>query len=79
MRASVTNPSEMDRLLTVREICATLGCSDRALRRWIQGGHFPPPDRRLGTRSLRWRASTISAFIGGDRGYDVRPRLAVGR
>ena len=67
MRSGVTNPGELERLLSVKEICATLGCSDRALRRWIHGGHFPPADRRLGTRSLRWRVSTVSAFIGGDR------------
>jgi predicted DNA-binding transcriptional regulator AlpA len=68
----------LERLLSVKEITAALGCSDRALRRWIIAGRFPPADVVLGTRSLRWRESTIRAFIGGDRGYEVRPRLAVG-
>jgi excisionase family DNA binding protein len=77
MRDGVNQPGELERLLSVREICAALGCSDRALRRWIIAGRFPQADVVLGTRQLRWRASTVIAFIGGDRTY-ASPRLATG-
>jgi len=73
----ITQPGALDRLLTVREICALLGCSDRALRRWIIAGRFPPADLVLGTRSLRWKELTLRAFLGATRTYSERPRLAV--
>ncbi len=55
---------ECDRLLSVRSVRALLDISDRGLRRWIAAGMFPKPDRRIG-RSIRWRESTIQAFIEG--------------
>lgn len=56
--------SPLDRLLTVRDLCEMLRCSDRALRRWIIAGRFPPADLVLGSRQLRWRTSTVRGFIG---------------
>ncbi len=57
--------SSGDRLIGTRKVCDMLDCSDRTLRRWVAGGKFPPPDRKIG-RTLRWRASTVNEFIKGD-------------
>ena len=55
----------VDGLLGSRTVRELLECSDRTLRRWIDAGKFPRPDRRIG-RSLRWRRSTVIRFIKGD-------------
>lgn len=44
---------------TVRQF---LDVPDRTLRRWISAGRFPPPDLRIG-KSLRWRRSTVLAWV----------------
>ena len=51
-----------DRLLSSRSVCLLLDISDRQLRRFLTSGRFPGADVRLG-RSLRWRASTVRAFL----------------
>ena len=52
-------------LLRARTVCRLLDCSDRTLRRWVDAGKFPPPDRKIG-RTLRWRFDTVAAFLQGD-------------
>ena len=54
----------LDRLLSARSVCRLIDTTDRTLRRWIAGGVFPPADLKIGT-SLRWRVSTVQAFICG--------------
>ena len=41
---------------------ALLAGQERTLSRWIGAGRFPPPDLRIG-KSLRWRRSTILAWV----------------
>ena len=53
----------LDRLLSSRTICGLLDISDRQLRRFLATGRFPPADLRLG-RSLRWKSSTVRAYLG---------------
>ena len=56
------NESGLDRLMSVRSVIIALDCGDRTLRRWIGAGKFPPPDVRIG-RNLRWKATTVKAWI----------------
>lgn len=51
-----------DWLISTRSICGLVDVSDRNLRRLIASDRFPHADMRLG-RSLRWRASTVRAFL----------------
>lgn len=53
---------DLDRLLTVRQVCGLLSTTDRSLRRWCHLGLVPKPDVRIG-RNLRWRESTIRKMI----------------
>ena len=55
---------DLDRLLTVAQVCAILATTDRSLRRWCHLGLIPKPDVRIG-RNLRWRSSTIAAVVAG--------------
>lgn len=51
-----------DPLWSTRLVCQHLCLSDRQLRRLLSSAKFPRPDLRIG-RSLRWRRSTIEAFV----------------
>ncbi|MCC7291437.1 MAG: helix-turn-helix domain-containing protein [Phycisphaerales bacterium] len=59
-----TTPATIpDPLLDVADICAFLGLGERTLRRWISSRAFPPPDARLRGKLLRWRRSTLDAWV----------------
>lgn len=60
--AEMTEDATMDRLLSARTVRELIDAPDRTFRRWVAGGKFPPPDRRIG-RVLRWRESTVRQFI----------------
>ncbi|MGE4401825.1 MAG: helix-turn-helix transcriptional regulator [Desulfobulbus sp.] len=49
-------------LLRLPEVEAVVGLKKSKLYTLIQEGRFPPPVK-LGTRSIRWKASTIYAWI----------------
>lgn len=61
-------PEDVDRLLSVADVCAALGCSRRWLEQARHAGRFPKPDAHVG-RSPKWRRSTLEAWIarGGSR------------
>jgi predicted DNA-binding transcriptional regulator AlpA len=55
--------SQIDPLLTEREVRAALGTVSHAtLWRWQTGGHFPKPIR-IGLRRIGWRLSTVQNWI----------------
>ena len=54
----------LDRLLSAATVCQIIDTKPRTFRRWIADGRFPKPDMRIG-RALRWRESTVRAFIEG--------------
>lgn len=53
---------KMDKLLGVREVAERLGVSSRQIWKLTSSGRLPGPVR-LG-RSVRWRESDVSRFIG---------------
>jgi predicted DNA-binding transcriptional regulator AlpA len=66
-----TAAPDLDRLLSVKQVCVLLSVSDRGLRRWVQANLVPPPDVRIG-RNLRWRASTIRRIVDGVQSETMR-------
>ena len=56
-------PNGVDALLTKEDVAATLQCCKRHLEKMISTGQFPRPDLAIGNR-LRWRTSTVNAWIG---------------
>jgi predicted DNA-binding transcriptional regulator AlpA len=58
------------------EIARRLGVSPRTLSFWVMRGDFPPPDVRVGMRSIRWKESTLNDWIeaGGAEGMRNRRR-----
>ena len=48
-------------LLSVREVAQAFGTSERTIWRWAATGEIPAP-MRIG-RSVRWRRSTVEAFL----------------
>ena len=52
----------LEKLLTIGDVAEILGCSVQTVRRMAADGRLPPP-RRFGRRTLRWRASTIDAWL----------------
>ncbi len=65
MEMHAPDPATPDRLLRVKDVCDIVKCSDRALRRWVASGKFPPHDLKIG-RNLRWRESTVDRFVQGE-------------
>ena len=64
MRDVMPQP-DIDRLLSAASVCQLLDTRDRTLRRWISDGRFPKADRTIG-RALRWKMSTVRAWIEDD-------------
>ncbi len=62
MRDVTDSNNGLDALLSSRRVCEVLDVSGRQLRRLVAGGKFPRPDCRL-NRSLRWKESTVRAFV----------------
>jgi len=59
----MTNASVVDatRIFSGR-ICAENSIGDRALRKWVQRGVFPPPDGNLFGRNY-WNAATYHQWL----------------
>ena len=51
------------RLLSIADLIGLTGLGERTLRRWLTTGLLPVPDYRLGGKHLRWRRSTIEAWL----------------
>lgn len=49
-------------LLSIADIEAKTGISQRTLWRWVSAGQFPKPDLSVG-RIRRWRAQTVQSWI----------------
>lgn len=59
-------------LLRPATVARRLEIGLRTLWRWVATGEFPPPDLRRGPKIVRWKASTVRAWIeanaqGGSR------------
>jgi predicted DNA-binding transcriptional regulator AlpA len=52
----------LEPLATTADAAAIAAVSERHLRRLIELGRFPAPDKRVG-RGLRWRVSTLRAWV----------------
>lgn len=65
-----------DPLLCSHQIAALLGISKRTLERLRSSGEFPAPDLRLGPRILRWRSSTVRAWLEAQSSKQVRRRAS---
>jgi len=52
----------MEQLLNIYELSNLLGCSVGTTRRWLALGAIPEPVR-IGKRSIRWRNSSIMAWL----------------
>jgi predicted DNA-binding transcriptional regulator AlpA len=53
-----------DRLLTSRQVAEVLGLQPQTLARWRwEGREDRPPEVRIGTRAIRYRASAVSRWI----------------
>lgn len=59
----MTNTSAVDatRIFAAR-VCSENSIGDRALRKWIQRGVFPPPDGNLFGRNY-WNAATYHQWL----------------
>lgn len=68
-------------LLTLQQVADLLAVGKRTLERWIAAGNFPRPDFRSGQRVLRWRLTTVQAWIGEKEIYSVASNVSrkVGR
>jgi excisionase family DNA binding protein len=54
--------AEPCRLLTAKEVAGLLGCSQRAVYRWVAAGRLRPSSRTPGGRP-RWTFRAIQAFL----------------
>jgi len=61
--ATGLTPLSDDPLWDSAAVCQFLSIADRTLRRWLSCGRFPAPDARLTARCLRWRRSTVGAWL----------------
>ena len=50
------------RLLTVKEVAATIGCSRNHVWRMVKKGQLPPP-LKISTRIRAWRSDEIENFM----------------
>lgn len=57
----MSNPPE--KLYSIRDISKLISVGERTLRRWLSCGGFPKPDVRLRGKLLRWRRSTVDAWV----------------
>jgi predicted DNA-binding transcriptional regulator AlpA len=55
-------PNAADDLLTVRQVADKLQLRPDSVRRHVRAGNLPAPIR-IGTCTVRWRASAISAHL----------------
>lgn len=67
-----------DRLLTRKQAAEVLGFQPQTLARWKwEGREDRPPEVRVGSRAVRYRASELSRWIaerGEDQGRTRNPR-----
>ena len=64
---SITTPTTLatpESLLRLPEVEAVVGLKKSKIYSLLQEGQFPAPVR-LGPRSVRWKASAVSAWIDG--------------
>ena len=59
---SLERPAEAV-LLKPATVARRLEIGLRTLWRWVSTGEFPPPDLRRGPKIVRWRSSTVDAWI----------------
>jgi len=79
MRDSLSQPGELERLVTAREFRELLGVSDRTFRRWVSAGLIPSPELCIGSaHRKRWRLGTVRAFVEGDRTRSLRVAACAG-
>lgn len=68
--ASIATPTQGDRLLTTREAAAMIGLAPGTLARArVYGTPGYPAYVKLGGKAVRYRLSTIEAFIAGQVEY----------
>lgn len=49
----------------ISDVAEMFGVHVKTIRRWIDRGRFPVPDIRINQRVMRWRRTTIAAFMDG--------------
>ena len=69
-----TKDDDLKMLLNASEVAATLGVSQRSVWRLSATGEIPPPVR-IG-RSVRWRRSTVEAWLAKEERQAVRQQRA---
>lgn len=62
MTSNFTTPATPESLLRLPEVEAVVGMKKSKIYSLLQEGQFPAPVR-LGPRSVRWKASAVSAWI----------------
>ena len=50
-----------DPILRCRDVCRSIGISQRTLYRWVAEGNFPAP-RQLGPRRIGWYTADLAAW-----------------
>ena len=55
-------PQELDRLLTLREVCKATGLAPSRVYEKIREGTFPS-NWKVGVRAVRWRLSEVRGWM----------------
>jgi predicted DNA-binding transcriptional regulator AlpA len=50
-------------LLNAAEIAVKFGIGVRTFWRWVSEGRFPPAEIRAGSKIVKWRCTTVEAWI----------------
>ncbi len=77
MRDGVSQPGELEPLVTGAEFRRLLAVSDRTFRRWLSCELVPRPDKIIGS-AKRWHLRTVRAFVEGDRTRSLRVAACAG-
>ena len=62
------NTSTLEKFVDQSTIAKTLGIHNRSLRRLVVIGRFPQADLRISATCLRWRTSTVEAWLAENAG-----------
>lgn len=55
-------------LVDAHGVAAELSIGVRTLWRWVSVGIFPPPDVRIGSKVVRWKWETVTAWVDAQHG-----------
>lgn len=55
--------NNIDRILSVKEVCTLLNCSIATIYRWESEGNLPFPKLKIGPSKVGFRKSDVDAFL----------------